>query len=156
MGMSTKYRVVNTLVMNIPVALAISLSAQLLATGSVNVGLLLLNFFLAYIISFGVGMLLPLVPWGLGFASACKAKPDSLPFGLLVNLIVNLGYVVVNCIILTFFNVVILSKAPIIAFFMGIVTTFIPIYIVGYIVSFLWNKPAEIISRKICGEEQKS
>ena len=77
--------------------------------------------------------------WGISFALACKTKPDTLPFGLCINVIVNLVYVVVNCLILSYFNICILEKAPIIAYFIGMATTFIPIYIVGYIVSFLWN-----------------
>jgi len=151
--MSTKYRVVNTLIMNIPISLAIVFTAQLLANGKIELGLSVLNFVIAYAVSFIVGMLVPLVPWGLGFAKACKAKPDTLPFGLLVNVIVNLGYVLVNCIILTFVNVVILGHAPIFpVYFIAMASTFLPIYAVGYVVSFLWNKPAEKISKAICGE----
>lgn len=150
--MSTKYRMVNTLIMNIPICLAIVITAQLLATGTLVWNLSVLNFAIAYVVSFLIGMLLPLVPWGLGFAKACKAKPDSLPFGLLVNVVVNLGYVLINCIILTYVNVVILGHAPIIAYFIAMATSFLPIYAVGYVVSFLWNKPAEKISKAICGE----
>ncbi len=152
MNMSAKCKVLNVLIMNIPIALAISLAAQLIATHTVVPKLLLINFSLAYIISFFVGMFIPAVPWGLKFAGLFKAKPDSLPFGLLVNVIVNLVYVVVNCLILTYFNVVMLGHAPIAAYFFAMISTFIPIYIVGYIVSFLWNRPAESIARKICAE----
>lgn len=147
-----KYRVVNTLIMNIPIAASIALAAQLLATQTVVLNLFLLNFFLAYVISFFVGMLIPCVKLGVGFAFACKAKPDTLPFGLCVNVIVNLIYVVINCILLTYFNVCILNKAPVIAFFFGMISTFIPIYIVGYVVSFLWNTPAQKMTEKICKE----
>lgn len=152
MNMSTKCKVIYTLLMNIPIALAISLTAQLLATGTVIVNLLLINFGLAYVISFVVGMFLPVGKWGFGFAMALKAEPDTLKFGLLVNLVINFVYVLVNSLILTFFNVIILGHAPIIAYFIGFATTFIPLYIVGYIVSFLWNRPAENIAKNICGE----
>lgn len=153
MNMSKKCKIVNTLLMNIPIALSISLAAQLLGTGTVDLKLLGINFVLAYIISFAVGMLIPAVKWGVGFAMACKAKPDSLPFGLLVNVIVNLVYVVVNCLILTYFNVCFLGKQPFFpVYFIAMAMTFIPLYIVGYIVSFLWNRPAEKIARSICGE----
>ena len=152
MNMSKKCKVLNVLITNIPIAFAISLAAQLIATRTVVPKLLLINFTLAYIISFFVGMFIPAVPWGLKFASACKAKRDTLPFGLLVNVIVNLVYVVVNCIFLTYFNVVILSHAPVVAYFFAMISTFIPIYLVGYVVSFLWNRPAEMLARKITGE----
>lgn len=139
--------------MNIPICIAICITAQLLATGSFVLKLGLINFVLAYAVSFLVGMFLPLVPWGLGFAKACKAKPNSLPFGLLVNVVVNAGYVIINSIVLSYFNICILGHAPLVAFIFGMLETFIPIYIVGYIVSFLWNMPAEKIAKSICGEK---
>ena len=99
-------------------------------------------------------MCTPAVLWGLGFARAFKAEPGSLKFGLLVNVIVNLVYVVVNCLILTWFNVCLLGHAPFWpAYPISVLKMFIPIYIVGYIVSFLWNQPADKIARKICNEE---
>ncbi len=153
MQKSFKWRAVNVLIMNIPIALAISLTAQLIAVGTVIPKLLLINFLIAYVVSFVVGVAVPAVKWGIGFAMFCKTKPDTLPFGLCINAVVNLVYVVVNSLILTYFNVCILNHAPIIAYFIGMVTTFIPIYIVGYIVSFLWNRPAEKITDSICGKE---
>ena len=157
--MSTKCKAINTLVMNIPIALFISLAAQLLAIAAgeapgFSFQLLGINFCLAYVISFIVGMCFPAVPWGLGFAKACNAEPGTLKFGLLVNVIVNLVYVEVNCLILTYFNVCLLGHAPFWpAYPFSVLKMFIPIYIVGYIVSFLWNRPAEKIARSICNEE---
>ena len=152
MNKSFKWRAVNALIMNIPIALAIALTAQLLAIHTVIPQLLIINFLIAYAISFVIGVTIPAVKWGIGFAGVCKAKPDTLPFGLCINAVVNLVYVVINCLILTYFNVCILNHAPIIAYFIGMATTFIPIYIVGYIVSFLWNRPAEKITDNICKE----
>lgn len=150
--MSTKCKVIYTLLMNIPVALAISLTAQFLAIKTVVLPLLGINFCLAYGVSFVVGMLLPIAKWGVGFAFACKAAPNSLKFGLLVNVVINFVYVLINEIILSYFNIVILGHAPMMAYVMGILTTFIPIYIVGYIVSFIWNRPAEKIAKNVCNE----
>ena len=153
MNMSTKCKVIYTLIMNIPVALAICITAQLLSTHKIDMKLLGINFVLAYGISFLVGMLIPLVKWGVGFAMKCGAQPDTLKFGLLINVIVNLGYVLVNAMILTWFNACFLGGQPFVpVFFIAFATTFIPVYIVGYIVSFLWNRPAEKIARGICGE----
>ena len=152
MNKSLKWRAVNALIMNIPIALAIALTAQLLAIHKVIPALLVINFLIAYAISFIVGVFVPAVKWGFGFAMFCKTKPDTLPFGLAINAVVNLVYVVINCLILTYFNVCILNHAPIIAYFIGMASTFIPIYIVGYIVSFLWNRPAEKITDSIVKE----
>ncbi|MGN0466332.1 MAG: hypothetical protein ACI4F9_08290 [Lachnospiraceae bacterium] len=152
MNKSLKFRAINALIMNIPVAASISLTAQLLAIHTIVPSLFFINFGIAYIISFFVGICLPLVQWGVAFAMKCNTKPETLPFGLCINAVVNLGYVLINCLILTYFNVCILGHAPIIAYFIGMATTFVPIYIVGYIVSFLWNSPAEKITNSICKE----
>lgn len=148
-----KYRAVNALIINIPIALSICITAQLLATHTIVPMLLLINFVIAYAVSFIVGVCVPAVPWGLAFATKCKAKPDSLPFGLLVNAIVNLVYVVANSLVLSYFNICIMGKAPFIAYLIGMAATFVPIYIVGYIVSFLVNRPAEKLTKKILGME---
>ena len=153
MKKSFKYRAVNALIMNIPIALSIAITAQLLAIHTVVLPLLGINFLIAYAISFVIGIFVPCVQWGAGFAMKCKAEPNTLKFGLLLNVIVNLTYVLVNEIVLSYFNIVILNHAPLVAYFMGMLTTFVPIYIVGYIVSFLWNMPAEKMTVKICGEE---
>lgn len=149
MNHSAKWRVVNTLLMNIPIAASISVTAQFLAIHTFIFPLFCMNFAIAYVLSFVVGMCVPAVKWGFGFAQVCKAKPDTLKFGLCINAIVNLVYVVANEIVLTYFNVVVLNHAPIIAVLFGILETFIPIYIVGFIVSFLWNQPCEKITNSI-------
>lgn len=146
MNHSTKWRVVNTLLMNIPIAAAIAVAAQFLAIHTFILPLFCINFAMAYVLSFVVGMCVPAVKWGIGFAMACKAEPNTLKFGLCVNAIVNFVYVVANEIVLSYFNIVVLNHAPMIAVLFGILETFIPIYIVGYIVSFLWNQPCEKIT----------
>lgn len=143
MNHSTKWRVVNTLLMNIPIAAAIAVAAQFLAIHTFILPLFCINFAMAYVLSFVVGMCVPAVKWGIGFAMACKAEPNTLKFGLCINVIVNFVYVVANEIVLSYFNIVVLNHAPMIAVLFGILETFIPIYIVGYIVSFLWNQPCE-------------
>lgn len=147
-----KYKAINALIMNIPVAAGISLTAQLLAIGKVILPLFCINFAIAYALSFIVGITVPAVDWGIGFAKLCHAKPNTLKFGLCINAVVNLVYVVANEIVLTYFNVVILNGAPAIAVVFGILETFIPIYIVGYIISFLWNQPTEKITNSIVKE----
>ena len=149
---SFKFRLVNALITNIPIALSISLAAQLLATGTVNAKVLLINFSIAYLISLIIGLFIPCVPWGIGFAKACGAKPGTLPFGLLLNVVVNFVYVLVNCVFLTWFNICILNHGPIQAVPFGIISSFLPLYAVGYVVSFLWSRPAENIAHSIVKE----
>lgn len=152
MNHGTKWRVVNTLLMNIPIAATIAVAAQFLAIHTFILPLFCINFAMAYVLSFVVGMCVPAVKWGIGFAMACKAEPNTLKFGLCMNAIVNFVYVLANEIVLSYFNIVVLNHAPMIAVLFGILETFIPIYIVGYIVSFLWNQPCEKITNNIVKE----
>lgn len=152
MNHSAKWRVVNTLLMNIPIAASISVTAQFLAIHTFIFPLFCMNFAIAYVLSFVVGMCVPAVKWGIGFAMACKAEPNTLKFGLCMNAIVNFVYVLANEIVLSYFNIVVLNHAPIIAVLFGILETFIPIYIVGFIVSFSWNQPCEKITNSIVKE----
>ena len=88
MNHSTKWRVVNTLLMNIPIAAAIAVAAQFLAIHTFILPLFCINFAVAYVLSFVVGMCVPAVKWGIGFAMACKAEPNTLKFGLKSKLVV--------------------------------------------------------------------
>ena len=150
--MSRKCNAIFVLLVNLPVAIAIAITAQLLAVGKIIFPLLAINFPIAYGIAFLIGMFLPAPKWGVAFAMKCKAQPDTLKFGLLVNVVVNMVYVVILVTLLTFFNVVILNHGPIIGFVMGVLTSFIPIYLVGFVVSFLFRMPAENLAKKICKE----
>ena len=128
MNHGTKWRVVNTLLMNIPIAATIAVAAQFLAIHTFILPLFCINFAMAYVLSFVVGMCVPAVKWGIGFAMACKAEPNTLKFGLCMNAIVNFVYVLANEIVLSYFNIVVLNHAPMIAVLFGILETFIPIY----------------------------
>ena len=54
MNHSTKWRVVNTLLMNIPIAAAIAVAAQFLAIHTFILPLFCINFAMAYVLSFVV------------------------------------------------------------------------------------------------------
>lgn len=150
--MSGKSKVAFVLIMNIPVALSIALTAQLVAIGKIIVPLLMINLVIAYVIAFFIGMFIPTEKIGVGFAKLFKAKPG-LIFGLLVNLPINFIYVTIICIIMSFFNIVILQKLPLIAFVGGMIGLYPILFIVGYIVSFLANQPVMVLAQKITGEK---
>ncbi len=150
--MSKKCQVIQVFLMNIPNAVVLSLTAMLLSVGKIVPPLFLLNFCMAYIISDIVGLTLPVEKWGMGFANFFKVKPDTLAFGLTVNVAANAVYVVINCLILTFVNVIVIAKAPVMAYFMGMATTIVPIYLVSYVASLLARGWAIKTAKKICGE----
>lgn len=149
--MNKKVKLAYVLIMNLPIALAIALTAQLAAIGTIKIPLLCINFVIAYIIAFFIGMFIPVEKLGVGFAGIFKVRPG-LVFGLLVNVMINFIYVTLICIVMTFFNVVILMGNPPIAFVGAFFGLYPLIYLVGYIVSFLVNIPSKKVAEKIGGE----
>lgn len=146
--MKGKTKLLYVLIMNIPIAFAIALTAQIVAIGQIILPLLGINLLIAYAIAFLIGMLIPVEPIGVGFANLFKAKPG-IQFGLLVNIPINFIYVTIICFILTYFNVVMLQKMPIDAFVSGFIGIYPILYLVGYLVSFVVNRPALKIAQSI-------
>ncbi len=152
MKMTFKTRLVHTLLINLPMCFCMSLLALLLSPGGVTPMGLLINFLLSYAICFLVGMLLPLVPLGMKLAGACKQKPGSLGFSLIISAVVNLFYVVINGLCLGTFNAVILGGAPWRVVPMSFLSTFLPLYAAGFVVVLLWNPVAMRLAHKITKE----
>lgn len=167
MPMKTSTKFVKILLTNIPIALSISAVAsymgisQAVAQGAMPqeafmpalAGAIGMNFVFSYIISFFVGWFIPLEKWGFGFAQACGAKPsDGIKFGLLLNLVINTGYVIVNDLILTYVNAIVMQHQPMEAYLPAVIGGFLPCWVVGFIVSFLWAQQAEKIARSLCND----
>ncbi|QOY60178.1 hypothetical protein [Thermophilibacter immobilis] len=107
MPMKNSTKLVKVLLTNILIAISVSVVASYLGVSSAGLpskafvpALLfttLMNIGLSYVISFFVGWFIPSERLGFSFARACGSKPsDGLKFGLLLNLVVNTIYVVVN------------------------------------------------------------
>lgn len=171
MPMKTSTKLVKVLLTNIPIALCISAVAsylgisQAVAQGGIPqeafmpalAGSIGMNFVFSYVISFFVGWFVPAERWGVAFAGACGARPsDGIRFGLLLNVVVNLVYVVVNDLILTYVNAIAMQRQPMAAYLPAVLGGFVPYYVVGYVVSFLWAQPAERIARSLCHDEASS
>ncbi len=160
MPMKTSTKLVKVLLTNIPIAISISLVASYIGISSAGVpeeafmGAFLsttgINIVLSYIISFFVGWFIPAEKWGFAFAGACGAKPqDGLKFGLLLNVVINTVYVVINAVILTYVNAIVMQGMPLSMFPMALAGSFVQCWLVGYVVSFLWAQRAEALARKI-------
>lgn len=151
--MKTTTRLLNALFLNLPVALLLCVTAQLLAVfggeiSSFSVTRLLLNFAVAYPVSCLIAMSVPCVKWGAAFACKCGAEPGTLSFGLLLNIPVNTVYSVLLSLIMTYFNACVLGGAPIAAVAYGFLGTILPVWLVCYAISFLCAGPAEKAARR--------
>ena len=146
----------NVLLINLPITLVLCLFAQLLSVleGKVagfSVGQFLLNLPVAYLAATVIGLALPSVPWGMRFAARCGAKPESLSYALLVNVVVNTVYTLLLSVIMTFVNVSLLAHSPLIAVVFGILTNFIPLWFACYLVSFFSAPPCRKLASRLAG-----
>ena len=89
---------------------------------------------------------------GVAIATALMPPLCTAGFGLVLNIVVNTVYVVVNAVILTFVNANVMQGMPISMFPMALLGSFFQCWIVGYIVSLLWAQPAEKIARNIMND----
>ena len=163
MPMQPKTKLINVLLTNIPIAVCISIVASWIGLSGAGIpqeafmpALLRsigLNILMSYVISFVVGMFVPAPKWGMAFAGLFGATPrDGLKFGLLMTVVINTVYVVANSLILTYVNAIALGGAPMAAYVPAVLGSFVPCWLVGFIVSFIWAPQAEKIARSICND----
>lgn len=163
MSMKNSTKLVKVLLTNIPIAISISLVASYIGISSAGVpeeafvpaflSTTGINILMSYVISFFVGWFIPAEKWGFSFAGLFGLTPASgLPFGLVLNIVVNTVYVVVNAVILTYVNAIAMQGMPIEMFPMALLGSFFQCWIVGYVVSFLWATRAEAIARKLMND----
>lgn len=159
MPMKKSTKLMKVLLTNVLIAISISLVASYIGISSANVpeeafvpaflSTTCLNIGMSYVISFLVGWFVPAERWGFGFAMALGAKPsDGLKFGMLLNVVVNTVYVVVNALILTYVNAIVMQGMPLEMFPTALFGSFFQCWVVGYVVSLLWAPRCEAIARR--------
>lgn len=163
MPMQPKTKLINVLITNIPIAICISMVASYIGLSGagipqeafmpVYIRTVGVNILMSYVISFVVGMFVPAPQWGMAFAGLFGVTPrDGVKFGLLMSLVVNTVYVIANALILTYVNAIVMNGAPMEAYIPAVLGSFLPCWLVGFVVSFFWAPQAEKIARNITGD----
>ena len=163
MPMKNATKLVKVLLTNVPIAISISLVASYIGISSAGVpeeafmpaflSTTGINILMSYVISFFIGWFIPSERWGFAFAGRCGLTPaDGAKFGLVLNVVVNTVYVVINAVILTYVNAIVMQGMPIQMFPMALFGSFFQCWVVGYVVSFLWAQRAEGIARRLMND----
>lgn len=130
------------LVNNIPMALIMSTAAPLLGGQAIEPVNWIMNVIIAFIIACIINAVVPVPLIANKFPALFKMDPKSVGGRIVGNIPVCLIFVIIIGLILTYYNVRIV---PIFLFaFMG---TFLPLYIICFIVSMITNP----ISMKLAG-----
>ena len=136
-----KFWIVMNLTMNLPMAFAMSLVAGLL-----NRGIHMPGFLISVLVSFAVSCLisavLPIPKIMDAFAGLFHLDAKTIPGGLVANLPIALIFNVIMGLTLTWVNAGILGRQPANIVFLSFCRTFLPLYIVCYVVSFFLRPAA--------------
>ena len=150
MKKSKKLTAVYALIMDLPLSIIITVIALLLAN-NLNGQAFGMNFVLAYVLTFFINMFIPAPIWGVNFASKFS-KPDTFKFGLLINVIVALVFVVILDLVMTAVGVLVFGHGTVQQYLVAVLGGFIPCYVPTLIIALFWNGVADKLSRKITNE----
>lgn len=130
---SVKFLVVMNVVANLPMAIAMSVAAPLLSGQPIEMGNLLINVLIGFILACLINILLPIQKISKGFASLFKLNPESFAGNLVGNIPACLIFVVIIGLVLTYYNV---RQVPV--FLFAFAGTFLPLYVICFIVSMIF------------------
>ena len=137
---SFKFFVVFNLVMNIPLATAMSIGGMIFsgnASKLLSMGLLI-NILLGFVLATIVNAVFPIPRIAMGFPRLFKVDPESVPGRILGNVPVVAIFVVIIGLAMNFLNVQLFGHAPAPAFLFAFLGTFIPMYILCFIVAMIF------------------
>ena len=157
MQKSAKLTAVYALIMDLPLSLVVTFVALALsnidAPGSLNGPNFIRMACIAYVVTFFINFM-HAERWGFAFAVK-HAKPGTLKFGLLLNVVVAAVFTIILDLIMTAIG---MANSPAGFQFGPYIASclkgFIPCYIASFIVAFLWNPVADKLSRAICNEPE--
>jgi len=130
---SVKFLVVFNLVQNIPMAIAMSITAPLLVHQPVFTVNLLVNILLGFVLATIINLVLPIQAIAMGFPKLFKVEPESIGGRLLGNIPVCLIFTVIIGLVLNLYNV---RAVP--DFLFAFLGTFIPMYLVLFVVALIF------------------
>lgn len=128
-----KFIVVFNLVANIPLAIAMSITAPILMGEKVLTLNLLVNIIIGFILACIINLVFPIQKISMGVPAKFKINPEGIAGRLVGNMVPCFIFVVIIGLVLTAYNV---RQMPAIIFaFLG---TFIPLYIACFIISMIF------------------
>ena len=150
-----RFKIVKSLLMNLPVSLTMSFVAQL-----VNVlrgrmpgfdwGSMAVSFCFSYAVAFLIAILIPADQWGFAFAEKCGAKRGNRGFDILVNLVVNTVFCVLMTAVMHLFTACLLGGQPLSSLPGGFAEMIGPVWVACFVVSLLTQRPAVRLARRLC------
>lgn len=130
---SAKFIIVMNVVANLPMAIAMSVTAALLAKQPLFTLNLLINILIGFVLACLINLVLPIQKITHAFPAMFKLNPESFWGSFVGNIPACFIFVGIIGFIMSLYNV---RQAP--AFIFAYIGTFIPLYIVCFIVSMIF------------------
>ncbi len=154
---SLKFFVVFNLVMNIPLSTAMSIGGMVFSGNAdkmLTTPSLPINILVGFIVACIVNALIPIPLIAMGFPKLFKVDPESVPGRILGNIPIVFIFVVIIGLIMNFLNVQIFAGAPFPAFLFAFLGTFIPMYVLCFIVAMIFIPIAQGAAFKATASER--
>lgn len=137
---SLKFFIVFNLVMNIPLATAMSIGGMLFSGNADKLftPALLVNILLGFVFACIVNAALPIPLIAISFPKLFKIEPKSVPGRILGNVPVVFIFVIIIGLVMNFANVQVFGGAPFPAFIFAFLGTFIPMYVLCFVVAMIF------------------
>jgi len=151
---SLKFFVVFNLVMNIPLATAMSVGGMLFSGNSDKLltPALLVNILLGFVFACIVNAVFPIPLIAINFPKLFKVDSESVPGRILGNVPVVLIFVIIIGLVMNFVNVQVFGGAPFPAFLFAFLGTLIPMYILCFVVAMIFIPIAQGAAGKACAQ----
>ena len=150
---SWKWIVIFNIVLDLPMAIVMSVSAALLSGAPLQALItpnLFINIVIGFFLAFLINVIFPIQKIQAGFAGLFKLDPHSLPGTIVGSLPVCLIFTVGVGLPLTIYNV---RQFP--AFIFAFLATFLPLYVILYIVAFIFTPLAMKAANAACANDNK-
>ena len=110
------------------------ITAQLVTVGRIDPGTFIKNLVICFVMSTVLGSIVPVPRITEWVSRRFQTTPDTWKHLLILDLIVNTIFSVILGLSMSIFNVSITAGRPLSEAFVGFVRSFLPIYIVSYII----------------------
>ena len=148
---SLKFFIVFNLIMNIPMATAMSIGGMIFSGNAdkmFTTPSLIVNILVGFVIACIVNALVPIPLIAMGFPKLFKIDPESVPGRFLGNVPVVFIFVIIIGLAMNLLNVQIFAGAPFPAFLFAFIGTFIPMYILCFVVAMIFIPIAQGVAGK--------
>lgn len=151
---SLKFFIVFNLVMNIPLATAMSIGGMLFSGNADKLltPALLVNILLGFVFACIVNAVVPIPLIAINFPKLFKVDPESVPGRILGNVPVVFIFVIIIGLVMNFVNVQVFGGAPFPTFLFAFLGTFLPMYILCFVVAMIFIPIAQGAAGRACAQ----